>query len=407
MGLRLRFNLVLLLAFALVWGACAWYFRVQAERLANEVVAHEARLQMQTALAIREYTQDLVKPLLEGHPELGFQSQSVPAYAAQQTFARLYAQMPAYRYREVALNPTNPGDRPDDWERKLIEDLRANAQREDAVQVLHHQREFVHAVRPLRVTKPACLQCHGKPEDAPAGVLKRFPQGGGFGWQLNEVIGAQILTVPTEVYRKAFTASRQQFEQVLLVIFGLLLLVSNLVLQRLMVKPVHAQQQALQKLADTDALTGLGNRRHFSSALDQAIGTADHASPSLVLLALDLDHFKAVNDGHGHAAGDRVLQHLAELLKRDCRPGETLARLGGEEFALLLPGIDAEHAAQRAEALRAACESLDVGLGRPVTLSVGLAPWRPGETSSVLMQRADAALYRAKSEGRNRVAKAD
>jgi len=135
-----------------------------------------------------------------------------------------------------------------------------------------------------------------------------------------------------------------------------------------------------------------------------------HAQPLSVLM-VDADHFKAINDTHGHAAGDQVLRHLAALLTKALRAGDWVGRLGGEEFLAVLPDASLEHTRSIAERMREAIAAAPCTTPKGVlaiTVSIGAASHRAdGETSAALLQRADAALYTAKTEGRNRVSVAD
>ena len=170
-----------------------------------------------------------------------------------------------------------------------------------------------------------------------------------------------------------------------------------------------AKNEILEKLALTDALTGLANRRAFLDALEAELSRVRRHDRPASLLFLDLDEFKRVNDTHGHAVGDEVLAGFSQVLNRTCRRGDLAARIGGEEFAVLLPMTGRIAAALVAERIRRATETLPLGrsIDVPVTVSVGVAstedaskPFEPAE----LLSRADAALYRAKAGGRNRVA---
>jgi diguanylate cyclase (GGDEF)-like protein len=162
----------------------------------------------------------------------------------------------------------------------------------------------------------------------------------------------------------------------------------------------------VQRQATTDDLTGLVNRRRFIEALESEIVRAStFASPLSVVLG-DLDHFKLVNDRFGHHAGDEVLRRFAELVREHLRDVDVPGRLGGEEFAILLPGTDALGAVAVAERVRRSLREL-----RPtpdpddeVTASFGVAQLAEGESGDELLRRADIALYRAKSEGRDKVA---
>jgi diguanylate cyclase len=153
-----------------------------------------------------------------------------------------------------------------------------------------------------------------------------------------------------------------------------------------------------------DPLTGLGNRRFFDQEIDLALGDAE----ALCLLMCDLDRFKAINDKFGHAVGDMVLKQFADILSAAARRDDFTARIGGEEFAIVMPGVSPIEATRLAEQIRRQLESKKwmLGSGTPlgaVTASFGVARRRAGENASELFKRADAALYRAKTDGRNRV----
>lgn len=159
-----------------------------------------------------------------------------------------------------------------------------------------------------------------------------------------------------------------------------------------------------QKLANTDPLTGLPNRRCTFGRLETMIEVATKRQSALTAIMFDVDHFKQVNDVHGHQTGDEVLVKVAELARRQARSGDVVGRIGGEEFVWLLPTLPAEAVGKLAERLR---ESVQNGTAAanlpPVTISVGIAHFRAGDTQELLLARADAALYGAKEGGRNRV----
>lgn len=159
-----------------------------------------------------------------------------------------------------------------------------------------------------------------------------------------------------------------------------------------------------EHLAGTDQLTGLNNRRRFKEFLDQELARRRRHPAPLSLLLLDIDHFKQVNDTHGHEVGDLVLKELAKLLLHNVRRSDTPARWGGEEFLVLLPATDAEAAVKLAEKLRLSVEKHDFPKVGRVTASFGVASLQDDEDDeSNLLRRVDQALYQAKNEGRNRV----
>jgi two-component system, cell cycle response regulator len=404
MSLRFKFNLLFAGCFAVFWGCSTLYFSMQAERLIDEIASHEARVQMQASLAVREYTQSHVKPYFDANPALGFHSISVPAFASREVLELIYKRFPGYGYREVALSPTNAKNLPDAWEHDQIQRFREpGAVTGQVVLVRSVGDDMLHAVLPVRIEKQACLQCHGQLQDAPEAMRTRYPGPNGYGWKLGEVIGAQIVTIPKSLHRDRFAGQRRDFALSLLGIFGLLFVVSNLLLHRLMVQPLARHNRTLRDLADTDGLTQVPNRRAFDDHLANALQDARDSGAALSVLMLDIDHFKQVNDSFGHASGDGVLRALGRELPRQLRTSDLFARLGGEEFGVVLAGVLRADAHRLAEALRTRCAKLDVGIGRPVTISVGVAQWDGTESAARLMQRCDAALYDAKASGRNLV----
>jgi two-component system cell cycle response regulator len=161
-------------------------------------------------------------------------------------------------------------------------------------------------------------------------------------------------------------------------------------------------------LAVTDELTGLYNRRYFDRHLNVMLGKAQEQERDMALMILDIDHFKAVNDGHGHDVGDAVLREFAVRLKRNIRGVDLACRFGGEEFVVLMPDTDTAQAEAVAERVRQSMaeKGFEVGTARPlsVTVSVGVSIGESlADTPESLIKRADVALYRAKREGRNRV----
>jgi diguanylate cyclase (GGDEF)-like protein len=174
---------------------------------------------------------------------------------------------------------------------------------------------------------------------------------------------------------------------------------------RARMEEIESLQADLRYQAERDALTGLYNRRYLVDVLPSEVRLARLAARSLALVMIDLDRFKAINDTYGHAAGDSVLVAIGNLLDERTRPGDVACRYGGEEFVVVLPGVDSSAAARRVEEWRAELAAADLavpGLG-PVTMSVGVASLRDADDAESLIRRADAAMYRAKNAGRDRV----
>jgi len=160
----------------------------------------------------------------------------------------------------------------------------------------------------------------------------------------------------------------------------------------------------ITRIAATDHLTGLANRRHFYEALEKAVSLARRHRYPLALVSLDLDGLKQVNDSAGHAAGDEVLTSFAALLAALCRAEDLPGRLGGDEFSVLLPGNELGGARGLAERVLTAVRSCAALAERGVTVSAGVAQWASGELPDDLLRRADQALYAAKRGGGNAAA---
>jgi len=168
---------------------------------------------------------------------------------------------------------------------------------------------------------------------------------------------------------------------------------------------LERQNADLAEQSRTDALTGLPNRRAMGAFLDAALHDANGAPRAVSVALLDIDHFKNVNDLYGHASGDHVLAELGRLLRATFAGGGMAARHGGEEFVVVMPDTPLSVAEMQCEFLRVA--AADLPLGIPLTVSIGVAAHREGDTAEQTLARADAALYRAKREGRNRVVPAE
>jgi len=167
------------------------------------------------------------------------------------------------------------------------------------------------------------------------------------------------------------------------------------------------ERARLERLAVTDPQTRAFNRRYLAPRLREEMARADRSRSKLSMLLMDLDHFKRVNDEHGHAAGDRVLRDFAERVREETRRPDILVRWGGEEFVLVMPETNADEALRVAERIRSATAEdpfeLDRAPPRPQTVSIGVVTWDGRESPAELERRADEAMYAAKRAGRNRV----
>ena len=201
MKLLLKFNLVLILVFGTGIGVAGYISRNFLERAAREEVLQQARLMMGAAGGMRTYTSKQLSPLLKEHQERikVFLPQTVPAFSATEVFNYLRASYPDYTYKEATLNPTNLRDRAVDWEADVIENFRSHSDtKESSGERAVPEGRSLFLARPIIAQAP-CLECHSTPSVAPATMIKQYGSNNGFGWNLNEAIGAQIVSVPMSV----------------------------------------------------------------------------------------------------------------------------------------------------------------------------------------------------------------
>ncbi|MBL8393959.1 MAG: DUF3365 domain-containing protein [Candidatus Accumulibacter sp.] len=253
MGLRLKFNLVLCAVFLAGFAVAGYVSRTLLDRHAREQVLGEARLVMEAALAVRGYTVDQVKPHLLDRMDKQFLPQTVPAFAATETLNQLRKKYANYAYKEATLNPTNLRDRAADWEADLIQTFRNHAERQE----ISGERgtptgPVLYIAHPIRIESPACLQCHSTPDAAPPAMLKIYGSANGFGWKLDEVVGAQLVSVPMSVPLENAAQAFRTFMISLAAVFAAVFVVLNLLLSWLIIRPVSRMSVAADKISTGD-----------------------------------------------------------------------------------------------------------------------------------------------------------
>jgi HAMP domain-containing protein len=240
MGLRAKFNLALLAAFAVGFGVAAIVLYKVFVADARGQVLQSARIMMTAATAVRKYTADELDPVLPATKDGKFVPETIPFFAAQKTFADVQAAFPGFGYREYALNPTNPNDRAPDWAADIIRGFRVDADKTEAVIERDSPNgPTLNLARPISIRDQACLSCHDTPAAAPAGMIASYGTANGFGWKFGETVGTQIVSVPMTVpLRIAFDAYKT-FLGILIGIFAVIFLVINLLLHFVVIQPVR------------------------------------------------------------------------------------------------------------------------------------------------------------------------
>lgn len=254
MSLKLKFNITLLLTSALGLICASWVANDLLRRHAQEEVLDMASLVLQSALAVRHYTVSEVRPLLQKLESKEFIPQTVPAYAATRFMQNLQKKLPEYSYKEAALNPTNPSNRAADWEADIIDFF---ASHPDKTELITERNTVTGPVlylsKPIRITDPGCLACHNTAAAAPKPVVDRYGSTNGFGWKLNQVIGAQVVAVPKSVPLERAHNELVTFIGAMLAIFIVTGIILNLLLHYFVTRPIrrmaaHADEVSLGTL---------------------------------------------------------------------------------------------------------------------------------------------------------------
>jgi len=248
--LRLKFNLSLLAVMALGLSVSGYFLHDLLQKNARDEVLHEAGLLMESALAIRAYTVDHVRPRLMKQLEEEFLPQTVPAFAATETLATLQKKYPEYGYKEATLNPTNPRDKAEGWEAKIVEGFRGDAALKETNGVrLAQFGPSLYIARPIKITNAACLACHSEPAAAPASMIRTYGSERGFGWKLNEIVGAQVVSVPMAVPIQRAQVTFYTSIGALIAIFLTMFVILNLMLDRLVIKPIVRMSAAADQIS--------------------------------------------------------------------------------------------------------------------------------------------------------------
>lgn len=253
MKLLVKFNLIFIGVVALGIAISGWIARDLLQANAREEVLNNARLLMESAQAVRGYTSGQITKLLEDQMKVEFLPQAIPSYSATEVQATLHTKYPEYAYKEATLNPTNPRDRAVGWEVDIVSQFRNALDLKEFV----GQRDTpagpsLYVSRPLRITNPACLRCHSSVEAAPKTMVDKYGPANGFGWQLNEVIGAQIVSVPMAVPLARADRSFTVFVGSLVGVFVAVGLVLNLMIWWVVVRPVTRLSALADRVSQGD-----------------------------------------------------------------------------------------------------------------------------------------------------------
>ncbi|MEP1199607.1 DUF3365 domain-containing protein [Tateyamaria sp.] len=253
MGLRFKYNLVLLLACLLGLAGAAGISYTIVQRFAIEEIKHSINIVHANANAVRFHTVKSVTPLLSEDNDILFLPETVASFAAQSVFARMQEDFPEYSYKEAALNPTNPADLANPLEASMIRDFRADASLTEISTVVENENgSFLTMAYPITITQEGCLRCHSTPEAAPPAMVDLYGSDNGFGWELGETVGAQIISAPMSLVQQRTWETGVVLIAGLSTVFLFVFAMTNLMLGRIVLKPVRQMSQVAEQVSMGD-----------------------------------------------------------------------------------------------------------------------------------------------------------
>lgn len=401
-----KYLTIIALIFSLTLIGVFWGFNTRADFLIREQLLKQARAYSQEITLIRQWIAEhggvyvKKRPGVTENPYLrdisSLKSSIVdmddevyilknPAMATRE-ISEMGREERIFSFHITSLEPINPQNSPDAFEAEALREFQTSKSKE-AFKLEHRGNETVFRyILPLHV-KESCLQCHGRQ-----------------GYKVGDIRGGISVSLPA-----SDIISQTRSSKVYIVAFALIILMTItlviLLISNQLVKALRKAEGRLYEMATRDYLTGLLNRREGLRRFREEISKSRRSRRPLTVIMLDIDHFKKVNDKHGHLAGDYVLQHLIEVLTPYLRDYDIFCRYGGEEFLLILPDTPLPEGGEIAERLRkkiAACPfAIDAKTTIKLTISLGVAQLADDENENSLIYRVDEALYAAKGRGRN------
>ena len=251
MKLQTRLALIILAIFlggSIIAGLSAI---VLEQRNTQEDIIRTARVLLSSAVATRNYTTEQIDPLLSEYQTDEFIKETVPSYAAQELFHRLSQEYRGYSYNERVLNPTNPRDLAEGWQVELIQHFIENPDITEIVdrRVNRSGVETLFVAQPIQVNSPSCLKCHSTPDVAPPSLIKTYGSSNGFNWQLDEVIGTQVISVPTSLYNQQANVSILSFLLVIASVFLMAYAAISVLLRRWLIMPLDQIAQMVEEIS--------------------------------------------------------------------------------------------------------------------------------------------------------------
>ncbi len=368
---------------------------------------------LQVQLAIREYVHDTIRPEIYRLQDQGvmqadyfspeLMSRSYISREVLKTFLDLQGkEFSASIFRYASRSPLNLENQATAFEEQLLSKFENDEISEYCEKNVQNGQAALFYAIPLGRFDSSCLLCHSDPAIAPPSLVARYGDSHGFYRQEGQLSGLMSISIPLA----RFNAQCVKTSTVVAFLTALGFVAVYFMIRALLVKKdgqdllLEQQNRELDRLSTTDPLTGLWNRLRFNHETPRYIAQAQSRKESLAMAVIDIDHFKKINDTFGHSIGDEVLKRFSAYLQQQCRKADFLARLGGEEFVILTPGMDRTELEQFAQRLLEGMLSVEYPHNLQLTASVGFALYQAGDDQSVFFSRADRAMYQSKQDGR-------
>ena len=295
--LRQKFTVFLLLILVFGLGLIGSALAVVLQRDAENQIVSKAMILMETMNSVRTYTSTQVKPELVDRIELEFLPETIPAYSAREVFEGLRQKDAIYRdffYKEATINPSNLRDKADPFEKTLIEQFVGNQEQKELSGFRSaHSGNLFYIARPIKITQESCLQCHSTPDVAPQSVIDRYGPINGMGWKLNEIVGAQVISVPAET---VIIQARKSFAVIMAIVSGIfviVILLVNYLLNRNVIRPLKKMARVAEEVS-----TGYMNAEFEKTANDEIGNLAEAFKRMKLSLSMAMNRISQVNRGN-------------------------------------------------------------------------------------------------------------
>ena len=305
---------------------------------------------------------------------------------------------PHLYYKLAANNPRNDLNKANAFEENIIKMFNENENIKEYKDIVEEEdKEFLYFAKPVTPNKKSCLKCHSDPKYAPQELIEKYGDVKGFHEKIGDIRAILSIKIPLD---SELQYGNQYYTKLLVIIFIALLLVYTIIIYLL--RNLDKKNNKLYEISTIDQLTNIYNRRVFDKDIHTSVIEVTRENKNLVLIMLDIDFFKKINDTYGHQVGDAILIKIAEIMQKSTREYDRVYRLGGEEFAIILKNIDMETSLLLAERIREEIQS-HYAEDKNITASLGVCEYNKKDDVTLFYKKVDDALYMAKDTGRNRV----